>query len=157
MTFSAKDWLRITTAGLLALLLWQAITQPLLYVTQLYIFSDEISLIGIIKGLWQGEERPLATLIFGIGIAAPFGKCVMLASSRLPEGRIDTHMFGVLNIFSSLDAFIVALTIFYVKMSGLSSAETREGVLWLIAFIILSKLAEFVFAGRSQKEERDRP
>lgn len=157
MTFSAKDWLRVSCAGLLAVLLWQAITQPLLYVTQLYIFSDEISLVGIIKGLWNSEERPLASLIFAIGIAAPFGKCLMLAISRLPAAKFETHLFGVLNIFSSLDAFIVALTIFYVKMSGLSSAQTRAGVLWLIGFIILSKLAEFAFVGRSHTQERGHP
>lgn len=152
MTFSAKDGIRIVTAIALGYALWQAVTLPLLDVTQLYIFSDEISLIGIISGLWDGAERPLAALILLIGVIAPFGKCLMLGLFRLPHGSAKANIFAVLNIFSSLDAFIIALTIFFVKISGLSTAETREGVVWLIGFVLVSKVAEYAFVNSQHKK-----
>lgn len=155
MTFSRKNSARIVVAVALAFLLGQAVTQPLLYVTQLYIFTDEVSLVGIIDGLWTSGEKSLAALILVIGVIAPFAKCFMLAFSELKPRTKQAHFFKLLNVFSSLDAFVVALTIFYVKMSGLSTAETRIGLIWLIAFILLSKVAEFVFVRQHHRSSQD--
>ncbi len=130
----------------LAFVLWQAISLPLMHVRQFYVFTDTISLIGIIEALRDNGDVGLAALILGIGILAPFGKCALLAVLPYTKGRLFKTAFHFLNSFSALDAFLVALTVFFVKVSGLSTIELREGASWLIAFVVGSKAAGFAFA-----------
>ncbi|MGB0921200.1 MAG: paraquat-inducible protein A [Alphaproteobacteria bacterium] len=134
----------------LGYVLWQAVSLPLMHVRQFYIFTDTISLIAIIDALRENGDVGLAALILGIGILAPFGKCALLAvlpaAKSGPQAKWLRTAFHFLNSFSALDAFLVALTVFFVKVSGLSTIELREGASWLVAFVVGSKAAGFVFA-----------
>lgn len=140
-----KTLAAVLTGAALAYVLWQAISLPLMHVRQFYVFTDTVSLFGIINGLNENGDTGLAALIVGIGIVAPLGKCALLACMPLLNTPLWKQIFHFINSFSAMDAFLVALTVFFVKVSGLSTIELREGASWLIAFVIGSKAAGYAF------------
>ena len=140
---------RAMAAITLLVLLAAAVTQPLLHVTQFYFFEDDISLASVIVTLFENEDAALGALILTIGVIMPALKSlsILLLDFSRPLAR---KLFSVLNIFSSLDAFLIALTVFFVKISGLSTATTQQGMGFLIAFIVLSKVTEIALLRKYQ-------
>jgi len=134
-------------AGLLAC----AVFLPLMEVRTLWVFKDEVTLIMVAWTLMTENDFVLGLLILLLGIMAPFGKCALLAFHELAPGTRMRRVFEALNIFSSLDAFLIALAIFLMKMAEVSKPEIMEGMGFLVAFIVGSKLAEFALLADTKK------
>ncbi len=134
--------IRMATGLGLALLLAGAVFLPLMEVRTLWVFKDEVTLIMVAWTLMTENDFVLGLLILLLGIIAPFGKCALLALHDLAPGSHMRRVFQALNVFSSLDAFLIALAIFLMKMAEVSKPEIQNGMGFLIAFIVASKIAE---------------
>lgn len=143
---------RTLTAAFLALMLLGAVALPLLEVRTLWLFKDNVTLANVVWTLMTENDFALGLLILLLGIVAPFGKCALLAAHDLTPGSKARRVFQALNVFSSLDAFLIALTIFLMKMAEVSKPQIEIGMAFLIVFIVASKLAEIALL-----PEKDQP
>ena len=114
---------------------------PLLTVSKLYIFEDQLSLLSIITTLVHNSEWFLFVVIITFVIILPIVKFILLFLYAL-KPTIETQ-YEKLYLFSEkvskwamLDVFIVAFIIVMIKFGLLTSAATELG-LYLFTFSIL--------------------
>jgi paraquat-inducible protein A len=126
--------------------LYLGLTQPIIKLTQLYMFSDEHSLVSAVQALYMDGEYALAAIIVIFSIVMPSCKLAYLfALSALPVGLADQHRTLVrlewFGKWSMHDVLILALTIVYLRAEGVSQAASLPGVYWFAISVILIMLA----------------
>lgn len=130
--------------GMAAFCLYRGVTAPLAEFTKLFFFSSSPSLIEIVEGLWQSDDRLLACLVALFSIVLPCAKILgllfLLTGLQL---RKASQIFQQLGRWAMLDVLLVALAIFAAKTSGLASAATQPGLWWFIGAITLTALAGY--------------
>lgn len=106
------------------------LTLPLVVMEKLLFFTETPSLIGILTGLWAGEEPILALLVGLFSLVLPSIKILLLhvAAFRGRKSR-SVGLLGVVGKWSMMDVLLVALVIFSAKTSGLATATALPG-LW---------------------------
>lgn len=115
------------------------VTQPLIRVDRLFVFSDEPSLVEMVKGLWDGGDLALALIVTLFSIVAPAAKLMLLhvAVADGHDGRLPRWFHALAN-WSMLDVILVALVIFATKTSGLATAITKPGLWFFAASVVLT-------------------
>ena len=120
------------------------ISQPLLRVERLFVFSDEPSLIAIIVGLWTEGDMALSALIALFSAFLPAVKLVLLHLATFDRHYgtigIGAWLFA-LSRWSMLDVLLVALVVFAAKTSGLATAFTLPGLWFFAASVLLTAVA----------------
>ena len=119
------------------------ITLPLVRVEVMMVFSEEPSLVGMIAGLWNSSDRPLAIVVALFSIVFPAAKLLLLygAAFAAPGTRGLPGWFQALAKWSMLDVLLVAIVIFAAKTSGFAKAFTQPGVWFFTASVVLTAAA----------------
>ena len=133
-------WIARALLALCAGLFVLGITLPFVAFERLFLFTEAVSLSGLVARLWSDGDLALAAVVGLFSILLPTLKIVVLAAEAtgLSQGigaaanaRLHwllTHM----SRWSMMDVMLVALAVFAVKTSGLGDAVTQPG-LWCYA------------------------
>jgi paraquat-inducible protein A len=118
------------------------ITLPLIQVERLYVFTDEPSLIEIVRELFNGGDYVLGLLVAGFSLGFPALKLSLLhmAAYRNDAPRVPAWLTALSN-WSMLDVVLVALIIFAAKNSGLADAFALSGLWFFAASVVLTATA----------------
>ena len=119
---------------------------PVMVVSKFVFFSDDVTLLGSVAGMWDEEYYVLATVIFMFSVIFPLAKLITLTMVwylRFTENARARwlHWLGLLGKWSMLDVFVVATLIVLTQSKALLDAEPREGLYIFSIAIILSMLA----------------
>jgi uncharacterized paraquat-inducible protein A len=117
---------------------------PLVTVSHLYVFENDIVLFQVPFVLGKNGEVALAAIVLLLGIVFPVAKTVIyLVAPYRPRLAIWAGKFSPIAFF---DIFMIALLIFVAKGAFASDATTATGMYPLIFFACSSKLLELAFA-----------
>lgn len=120
---------------------------PIVRLTRLYVWTNEHSMVSIVWALFREEEYFLCAIIFAFSVLLPIVKLVYLlaAASLTPsEHGARYRMLSRLEWlgkWSMLDVLVLALTIFYVKSTGIAEAEAQLGIYFFTAAVLLTMVA----------------
>lgn len=122
------------------------VTLPVMKLTKLYVFSDEHSIASVIQALYLDGEFLLCMVIAVFSLLFPAFKIVYLLAAALAEpGHRTAHrmltMLEWLGKWSMLDVLVLALTIFYVKSTGLADATSLPGLYFFATAVLLTMIA----------------
>lgn len=143
-------WRRLALSGMIVLAafcLYNGITQPIIRLTQLYVFSDAHSLASAVYALYLDGELMLAAIVLVFSILLPTVKLgYLLVLATLPTERLRTRQRVLQRLegigkWSMHDVLILAITIVYLKSSGLSDATSQPGARYFAVSVILIMLA----------------
>ncbi len=136
--------LMIVAAGIC---LYHGITEPIIKLTQMFVFSDTHSLASAVLALYYDGEWFLATIILIFSMLMPIAKLLyLLALGSLPLDHLRQRHGWLKRLewfgkWSMHDVLILALTIVYLRAEGISKAVSMPGVRWFAAAVILIMLA----------------
>jgi paraquat-inducible protein A len=120
----------VITAALIAF----AWTLPLMTVTRFWMWSDRISIIGALGGLWREQEYFLFAILFVFSVPFPLGK---LAAGLWIWSRVDADsaqaraavgIVQALGKWSMLDVFVVALAVVSLKITVVADVGVHSGI-----------------------------
>lgn len=123
------------------------VTQPVIKLTKLYVWTDEHSMASVIWALYRDGEYSLSLVILVFSILLPGLKLVYLLAaalatvSRLPDLARIVRQLEWIGRWSMLDVLVLALTIFYVKSSGIADGVTLPGFYFFVASVFLTMIA----------------
>lgn len=136
--------LLIVAAGIC---LYHGITEPIIKLTQMFVFSDTHSLASAVLALYYDGEYFLATIVLFFSMLMPIGKLIyLLALGSLPVEQLRQRHGWLRRLewfgkWSMHDVLILSLTIVYLRAEGVSQAVSMPGVRWFAAAVILIMLA----------------
>ena len=142
--------------GLASFSLYHGITDPIIKLTQLYIFTDEHSLYSAVQALSIDHEYLLAAIVLIFSITMPTLKLVwLLVLSLLPERRLaalhrSLEWLESLGKWSMHDVLILSLTIVYLRASGLSEAVSMPGVRYFVVAVMVIMIAYGLIRGMAR-------
>lgn len=131
---------------LAALCFSQGVTQPIIRLSQLYVFSDTHSLASAVHALYLDREFLLAFVVLTFSILLPSLKLVYLFTVvGLPDKQLirwGRALRGLewIGKWSMHDVLVLALTIFYVKSSGIGNAASLPGIYFFAVSVMLIML-----------------
>jgi len=131
-----------------ALGLWLAgVTTPLLTVTKLFVWTDQIVIGRAILRLVEEGETPLALVMILFTLVLPLAKLAATGAAyealRRARGRAAQRRLGWierLGKWSMLDVFIVAVFVVVAKSGWQADARVEAGLWAFAGFAILSSL-----------------
>jgi len=117
---------------------------PLIKITKLFVFRDEISLISMLRALWQQHEIFLFLVISCFVIIVPICKFTLLFISGVNPAIANTYQrtykwLTVVGKWAMLDVFVAAIVIVIIKLGMLTQANTKIG-LYLFVYSILASM-----------------
>ena len=136
--------LMIVAAGIC---LYHGVTEPIVKLTQMFVFSDTHSLSSAVVALYYDGEWFLATIILLFSMLMPTAKLLyLLALGSLPIDDLRQRHGWLKRLewfgkWSMHDVLILSLTIVYLKAEGISRAASMPGVRWFAAAVILIMLS----------------
>ncbi len=151
--------LMIVAAGIC---LYHGVTEPIIKLTQMFVFSDTHSLSSAVLALYYDGEWFLATVILIFSMLMPTAKLLyLLALGSLPidDLRLRHGWLKRLEWFgkwSMHDVLILSLTIVYLRAEGISKAASMPGVRWFAAAVILIMLS-YGWLKRVARKPRPKP
>lgn len=129
------------------ILLGLGVYLPLFEISRLFIFTDEVSILFAIIGLWNAEEYIIAVVIALFSIVFPLLK-IDMAYRVLRRFSVDDHRtekalkrMEFLSKWSMVDVFVVAAVVFSAKASGVATAMTKPGIYLFAGSVLLSAAA----------------
>lgn len=118
---------------------------PIAVFESFLVFTEEPSLIDILVGLWQEEDRLIALVVGLFSIVFPAAKLIVLHMAAYAPERVHwVERVGVLSKWSMADVLVVALAIFAAKTSGFADAAAQAGIWFYAASTLLSAAAAVV-------------
>lgn len=121
--------------------------RPFTEVTKLWIFEDEVSVIGGMVSLWEAGEFFLFAILFIFTVTFPAVKILALLAIWLVPGltrdsaqsmfRFVSHM----GKWSMLDVFVVAILVLLLRSGSLAQIAIRDGVFLFTASVLLTMVA----------------
>lgn len=129
-------------SGILTYLI--SLNLPLISITKVYVFRDEISLISILKTLWQQQELLLYLIILLFVIVVPICKftlLIILGANPLIKSVYQRayNFIEMIGKWAMLDVFVAAIIIVIIKLGVLTQAHTKVG-LYLFVYSILASM-----------------
>ncbi len=123
------------------------LTLPIIKLTRFYVWSDVHSLVTVVRELYYSGEYVLAAVIFVFSIVFPFFKLLYLLTlysvlTIHPDHRNPwISRLSMAGKWSMLDVLVLALVIFYAKMTDLADAVSLPGIYFFAAAVILTMIA----------------
>ena len=121
--------------------------RPFTQVTKLWIFQDEVSVIGGMVSLWEAGEFFLFGILFVFTVTFPAVKILALLAIWLVPGltrdsaqsmfRFVSHM----GKWSMLDVFVVAILVILLRSGSIAEIAIRDGVFLFTSSVLLTMLA----------------
>lgn len=112
---------------------------PLIQVRHFYIFGSDISVYGLLVGLYRHGDWFLFGIILGFSLLFPLAKILLLgAAVNLPGNHRQgpLHWVALLGKWSMLDVFVVAVLVVSLKVRGLSEIMVQPGA-WAFGISVL--------------------
>lgn len=123
------------------------LTLPIIKLTRFYVWSDVHSLVTVVRELYYSDELLLAGIVFIFSIVFPFFKLLYLLTlyTILTVHPDDAgpwlKRLAHAGKWSMLDVLVLALVIFYAKMTELADAVSLPGIYFFAAAVILTMIA----------------
>lgn len=136
------------------------LTLPIIKLTRFYVWSDVHSLVSVVRELYYSNEVILAAIIFIFSIVFPFLKLLYLlmlySLLMIQPGEAGPWLrrMSYVGKWSMLDVLVLALMIFYAKMTNLADAVSLPGIYFFALAVILTMIATAVIetvAGKADK------
>ena len=116
------------------------LTLPLVSLDRLLFFTETPSLMSILDGLWQEDERLLALVVALFSVVFPALKIILLhIVAYLGKATKSLSLLSLASKWSMMDVLLVALVIFSAKTSGLAEASALPGI-WFYGIAALSSV-----------------
>lgn len=135
-------------AFLIALALWGAgVTLPVLHVTELFVFENEVTLVGVVQGLFAEDEAGIGTLVLVFTLLLPPAKLVLgyglwrFAAGDGKAARRGVALLDAIGKWTMLDVLILALVVVTLKSSWVADVETAPGLYFFAASALLAVAA----------------
>ncbi|MCB1874615.1 MAG: paraquat-inducible protein A [Chromatiales bacterium] len=131
------------SAALLAL----GVSGPLFSLRQLWIFTNQVSLLSGLRDLWNAGYPGLFALILGFSVLLPIAKLGVIAGIvNSGDGSNEAHRRWLHRLdryakWSMLDVFVVALLVVSVKLGDLARVEIQWGLYAFAGSVIATMLA----------------
>lgn len=132
--------------GLTAVLLLAGWTLPLMTVETLFIFDDQITIIGALVRLLENGERALFVLVGLFTVVIPTVKLAMALLVWWRVGRGDPWLARYSGLmeragkWSMLDVFVVAIIVVIIKVSLVSDVTLHAGLYIFCTAVLASML-----------------
>lgn len=156
-TAGRQGWVTIAMLVVALGLFLAGIFRPFTAVTKLWIFENEVSVIGGIASLWNADEFFLFAILLVFTLIFPPVKMVALIAIWLIPGltreaaqrffRFVSH----LGKWSMLDVFIVAILVILMRSGGVAQIAVKDGLVLFTCAVLLTQLAAFR-TGRAARE-----
>ncbi len=120
-----------------------SIFSPLLSISQLYIFTNTITIYSALETLLVDDEWLLFWIILIFAIVLPTVKYIILISNVIKSSVPSSNSYKVLEAISKwamLDVFVVAVIVASVKLKLFAQAETHYGLYLFVIAVLLSML-----------------
>jgi paraquat-inducible protein A len=123
------------------------LTLPIIKLTRFYVWSDVHSLVTVVRELYYSDELILAGIVFIFSIVFPFFKLLYLLTlySILTIHPNDPgpwlKRLALAGKWSMLDVLVLALVVFYAKMTDLADAVSLPGIYFFVAAVLLTMIA----------------
>ncbi len=134
--------------GIIAYLV--SLFSPLLTISELYIFSNTLTIYSMMETLVSSGEWLLFIAIFIFALVLPSLKYLLLLiygiylNSLTPSSKIITILEAV-SKWAMLDVFIIALLISSIKLKSLASAQTHYGIYLFVTAVLIAMLCSFLY------------
>lgn len=135
--------------------------RPFTVVTKLWLFEDEVSVIGGMGALWRADEYFLFVVLGLFTLVFPAVKILALLTIWLAPGlsresaqrwfRFVSH----LGKWSMLDVFVVAILVILMRSGGVAQIATKDGLVLFTCAVLLTQIAAFRTARAAQSLEQD--
>ncbi|MDF1748599.1 MAG: paraquat-inducible protein A [Alphaproteobacteria bacterium] len=154
---------RLTGVGfLLSLGLWAAgVTLPVLHVTELFMFQNDVSLVGIVQGLFEQGETAIGILVLVFTLILPPAKLVIgYGLWRFTEGsgiaaRRGIAFLDAIGKWTMLDVLVLAVVVVTLKSSWVADVQTAPGLYFFAGSALLAVAAGLglrrAYRGQSEK------
>lgn len=112
---------------------------PLIRVEHFFIFGKDISLYGLLVGLYRHGDWFLFVIILGFSLLFPLAKLLLLGAAVNLPGNVrhgPLHWVALLGKWSMLDVFVVAVLVVSLKVRGLSEIQVQPGA-WAFGLSVL--------------------
>ncbi len=123
------------------------LTLPIIRLTRFYIWTDVHSLASVVVELYSAREVLLASVICLFSIVFPFLKLLYLLALYslrhvMPNqtARWLTRL-SWLGKWSMLDVLLLALLVFYAKVTNLADATSMPGIYLFVTSVIFTMIA----------------
>lgn len=127
---------------------WAAgIVLPVLHVTELFVFENEVSLLGIVQGLIAEGEIFIGVLVLLFTLLLPPAKLLLgaglwhLSSAGGMSARRGVMWLDAIGKWAMLDVLILALVVVMLKSNWMADAQAGSGLYFFAASAILSMIA----------------
>ncbi len=133
----------MAAAGALLVLGWLL---PVMTVTKFWFWSNRVSIVGALKGLWGDREFFLFAVILLFSMIFPIAKLAagLWVWARIeaasPRARRVVGWIQVLGKWSMVDVFVVALAVVAIKISIVTDVAVHAGIYVFAAAIVVSML-----------------
>ncbi|MEL6746206.1 MAG: paraquat-inducible protein A [Pseudomonadota bacterium] len=169
----AWPWRRIILNFMIVgagIFLYLGITQPIIQLTRFYYFTDAHSLSSAVYALYLDQEWLLAGVILVFSIMLPTAKLIYLfvlaalSPAQLAAQRRSLATLESVGKWSMHDVLVIALTIVYLKSSGLGSAVSQPGAMFFAVSVIMIMISyglikqtarEELARGRAARADRE--
>ncbi len=141
-------WRLTGLAFLIAFGCWAAgIVLPVLHVTELFVFENDVSLLGVVRGLFAEGEIFVGVLVLLFTLLLPPAKLLLgaglwhLSSAGGVGARRGVALLDAIGKWAMLDVLILALIVVMLKSNWLADAQAGTGLYFFAASAILSMIA----------------
>lgn len=123
------------------------LTLPIIKLTRFYVWSDVHSLITVVRELYYSGEIFLAGIVLVFSIIFPFFKLLYLLTLytilTIHPNDVSSWLKRLSHAgkWSMLDVLVLALIVFYAKMTDLADAVSLPGINFFAAAVILTMIA----------------
>ncbi len=117
---------------------------PSVWKPNTFIGGNDYNLLGVVQTLWEAKLPFLALVVIFFSGVFPMAKTITAAiifrQGAAPSPKL-AHMLNLLGKWSMLDVFLAAVLIGGSQMSYYIGFETRAGLYYFAAGVILNNLA----------------
>ena len=146
-TSGRRGWLIVAMLVCAFGLYFAGLFRPFTEVTKLWIFQDEVSVIGGMVSLWEAGEFFLFAILFVFTVTFPAVKILALLAIWLVPGltrESAQSMFRFvsnLGKWSMLDVFVVAILVLLLRSGSIAEIAIRDGVFLFTSSVLLTMVA----------------
>ena len=119
---------------------------PLVTVSKLYIFRNEVSMFTGLAGLWEEGQYLVFVILLAFSVLLPLSKTGLLLFANNVQAGSGRRVYRVMQWlshhgkWSMLDVFVVAVLVVSLKLGALASVRINAGFYVFSASVILTML-----------------
>jgi paraquat-inducible protein A len=153
-TAGRRGWFTLGMLVLAFALYLAGLFRPFTEVTKMWIFANEVSVIGGLVSLWEAGEYFLFMILGVFTVAFPAVKMLALLAIWLVPALTRESAQGMFRLvthlgkWSMLDVFVVALLVILMRSGGVAQIAIRDGVVLFTCSVLLTQIGA-ILTGRT--------